>query len=112
MPERPNDETDEDDRDGFERWVLPYVQESTLWPVLLVLLAHIVAFAAVAILFGVRDRAPVAILVIVLLAGASLRGVRYDWRRSGRPTALSGLLAVIWVMSFVAAYYGDHWRLL
>ena len=46
---RPPDEP----RDWVDRFILPFVRESTLWPVLIVLVAHVVAFVAPALLFAV-----------------------------------------------------------
>jgi hypothetical protein len=109
-PDGQDDET-ASQPDGVERWILPYLEESTLWPVLIVLVAHIVAFVAVALLFAIRDHRTLAIAVVAMLALFSPRVVRYEWRRRGRPASLSVGLAVIWICSFVAAYSLDHWSL-
>jgi hypothetical protein len=54
----PEDRTsDEDEPMPFvDRWLLPYVEDSALWPVLIVLLAHVAAFVTPVTLFAIRDR--------------------------------------------------------
>jgi len=56
----------------FERFVAPFFEEPTLWPVLLVLAAHAFLFGAVLLAFGVRDRNPFALGAIALLIVGTL----------------------------------------
>ena len=63
-----SDETGVDRRNAVDRWVMPYITDSTLWPVLLVIMAHVVAFVAPVLLFAVRDRHYVAIATALGLA--------------------------------------------
>jgi hypothetical protein len=93
-------------QDAVDRWVMPYVSDSTLWPVLIVVLAHIAAFIAPVVLFAVRDRhypAMVAVLGTLYLTYGILR---YDLRRFRRPATLSLLALITWITSLLAAYYG------
>ena len=55
-------------RDWIDRFILPFVREPTLWPVLIVLIAHAVAFLGPAMLFAVRDQGRGSIAVLALLA--------------------------------------------
>jgi len=51
----PHDRDDPDEQSALERWVLPYFDDMSLWPVLIVALAAIAAFMAPALVEAVRD---------------------------------------------------------
>lgn len=86
---------------------MPYVQDSTLWPVLLVVIAHIVAFVAPVMLLAVRDRILGPILTLLILCGLSGRVFAYDWRARRRPGPFSWIVVSCWLGSVVAAYFAD-----
>lgn len=98
-------------RDGGEtridRWVLVFVREPTLWPVLLVVVAHAVAFLGPLLLHVFRDGGAFAAAVLALLAGLSVAGLAWEWRRRG-VGALTGLLAATWALSGAAALAADR----
>jgi hypothetical protein len=96
---------------AFDRYLLPCLKESTLWPVVIVLIAHAAAFLLPAILFSFRDRSPPAMLAIAVLFGLSLRACGSDWRRR-KFGPLSGLLLAIWLLAAAAAYFANKWQLL
>ena len=75
-----------------ERWILPFVHESTLWPILLVLIGHAAAFLTAALLIGVRDRGLGAIAAVLGLLFLSGRVVYYEWTCRRRPAALCGVV--------------------
>jgi dienelactone hydrolase len=85
----------------FERFVAPFFEEPTLWPVLFVLAAHAVLIASVVLAFGLRDRNPFALAALALLlvgtADIGLRQLRA--RRIGRVFGLAGF----WVGSALTA---------
>lgn len=125
MPEEPPDEPkrlhdvsaetgveDEEPLSSFDRWVMPYLEDSALWPVLIVIIAHIVAFTAPVLLFAFRDRRFVGMAALLLMGFASVQAVRYDLGRRGRPAAITGLLTACWVLSSAAAYFASEWGLL
>jgi hypothetical protein len=92
-----------------ERWILPFIHDSTLWPVLLVLIGHAAAFLTAALLLGVRDRglgAMVALLGLLFLSGSV---VRYEWASLRRPAALSGVVLATWLLSCALAVVADHY---
>jgi hypothetical protein len=95
----------------FETFLLPYIKESTLWPVVFVVVAHAAAFLMPAILFSFRDRKLSAIAGIVILIALSLRACGSDFRRK-RFGVITGLLLATWALAFVAAFFADHWQLL
>ena len=94
--------------DAVDRWVMPYVRDSTLWPVLIVVMAHAAAFVAPVLLYSIRDRHLAAIAGLLGAVYLTIGVIRYDLRRSRRPAALSVIVALVWAASIVAAYYGDR----
>jgi len=103
---RPDDETDEPELSAVERWVLPYFEDTSLWPVLIVVLAAIAAFMAPALASGFRDLHPLSLLVTLLLLIGTIRLVRWEWGVRGRPGGIGLALLVIWAMAATAAYFG------
>jgi len=108
LSEERRDEGAEDDDapDAVERWVLPYFRDSSLWPVLLVVLAALIAFLASAVLYAVRDREPLGIVATGLLLVGSLRAIRWEWQVRGRFGAIGITLVVVWGLAALAAWYG------
>lgn len=104
-------ERDRDDfekRQGAERWVLPYFEDSSLWPVLLVSLAVLAAFTAAALLFAIRDGLPVAMMGLLLLLVGAVQTVRWERRVRGRMGAVTWAIALTWLVSGAVAWLG--WR--
>jgi len=94
--------------DAVDRWVMPYVRDSTLWPVLLVVMAHVMAFVAPVLLYAIRDHHLAAFAALAGTLYLTFGVIRYDVRRSRRPAALSIIVLVIWAASIAAAYYGNR----
>ena len=97
----------EEDPQGIDMWIMPYLREPSLGPVLVVIIAHIVAFVAPVLLYAVRDQRPGPIVAIVVIALLSLRGFRWEIRTRNGFGAISWLIVVSWVGSFVAAYFAN-----
>jgi hypothetical protein len=95
-------------RDWVDRFILPFVRESTLWPVLIVLIAHAVAFLGPAMLFALRDGSRHSAAVLMLLLALSALVVRFEWRRDHRLAALSAVTAITWVSSAGFAWISDR----
>jgi len=93
----------------LERWVLPYIEDSALWPVLIVVIAHVVAFIAPLCLYAIRERSLVAMVAVAWLAFLTVQGMRYEKGLRGRFGSFSWLLLVTWAASGVAAYFGNRW---
>ncbi len=95
----------------FDRWIRPYVEESTLWPVLIVVLAHLAAFVAPVVLFALRDRRvpSMAALAVLLVASGSAIGVDLAKRRVG---LITGLVLAAWAMTGLFAYFAGRWHLI
>lgn len=87
-----------------ENWLMPYVEDQMLWPVLLVLLLHAAAFVAPVLILAFRDLKTGPIFSIGLLLFLSARVFRYDWRVRRRFGAFSWTVVATWVLSIGAAY--------
>ncbi len=90
-----------------DRWVMPYVDDSMLWPVLIVIVLHAVAILAPALLMAIRDHRIPALLVIAILLYGSVRAIVWEVRRRDGAGAITGMLLVTWTLSVIAALYGD-----
>ncbi len=99
-------------QDAFGRWVLPYFEDSALWPVLLVVVAVLAATLTPVLLNAIRHLDLRAILATLVLLIATGRGIRWEWRTRGRPGGVSASLVAIWVMALAAVVYGSRTGLL
>ena len=95
----------------FDTWIRPYVADSTLWPILIVVLASLAAFVAPVVLFALRDRRITSILALAVLLVASGRAIGVDVakRRFG---VITGLVLAAWAMSGLFAYFAGRWQLI
>jgi hypothetical protein len=96
----------------IDRYLLPAIRESTLFPLLLVVIGHVVAFIAPALLFAVRDRSFGAMLALVVIAFFTVQCIRFEVRRHGRPDVLSAIFVGTWLASAATAWACDHYHLL
>lgn len=95
----------------MKHWVLPFVEDPLLWPVLLVVIGHVVALVAPVLLLAVRDRRIPAMGALALLVGLSVSIVNGDVRRRGRPAMPSAFLLVTWLLSGAAAVAAHRYDL-
>jgi hypothetical protein len=92
-----------------DRWLLPFVRDSTLWPVLLVAVAHAAVFLAPTLLLAVRDRRAAAQGAVLLLAALTLKSVWQELRRRRRLAALNAVLVCVWLLGIVLAVLADRY---
>jgi len=90
-----------------DRWILVFVREPTLWPVLIVVVGHALALLAPLYLSALRDGNALAAGALVALAAPCVWGVVWEIRDRG-VGALTGLLLTTWVLSGVCAVAADH----
>ena len=93
-----------DERPGWPRWVrtwvLPFMEDSALWPIWLVVLGHIALVEALALLSAIRGEGVWA-LVGFLLCSVSL--LVMEFRLSDRPAGVSASVGATWLVAgFVA----------
>ena len=93
------------------RWLLPFVTETTLWPVLLVLMAHAAAFAAAAILLAIRERRLAALAALAALVTLTILSVGKELGRRRRVGALNGVVLATWMLSAALAVLADRYGL-
>jgi len=94
--------------DFVDRFVRPFVQESTLWPVLVVVIGHAAVGIALLLLQGVRDGSLAAWAALALLAWLSLHAPVYEARRQRRPGPLSAIVLAGWALGAVLAALADR----
>ena len=95
---------DEENQSWVDRFVLVFLRESSLWPILFVIVGHIVVFAAPVLILAVRERRVSAMAALLLLGVMSFNIVRFDVGREGRPASLSKLVAITWAIVFAVAW--------
>lgn len=114
-----NSKFDDDSRDEsskeelwIDRYLLPALRESTLFPLLLVVIGHVVAFIAPALLFAVRDRSFGSMAALFAISVLTVQCIRFEVGRHGRLGVLSAILLSTWAVSGAAAWACDHYQLL
>lgn len=95
----------------IERWVMPYVAESGLWPVLAALLGHVVLVIA-PVLLGLWRGNPAMALPLTVMIMISVWIIRTEWAGYGRPARASVVVGLTWCAAVVLAYVGDRTDLL
>ena len=88
----------------FEKWVVPFVSESAMWPVLFALLAHVFVGVGALLLYVVRDGKLSAAAALSILVMASIRGVWFEIQYRKRLGGLTGMLVILWLLSALAAW--------
>lgn len=99
--------SDTEEPQGVDMWIMPYLRDSSLWPVLVVLVLHVVAFVSPIFLYAVRDRRAGPMVALAILILLTLRGFRWEIRSREKFGAISWLIVVTWLTSVVAAYFAD-----
>lgn len=89
----------------MDRWVMPYVEDSLLWPVLIVIVLHFVAFITPVLLMAIRDLRISALLAVAIMLYGTLRAITWDVRDRSGPGAITAILLITWVLSAIAAFY-------
>ena len=93
----------------LDEWVLPYFEETTLWPVLFALLAHIVVLLALLFLQAWRIGAPWAWAGIVFLGLIAFDLCRREVIVRRRPGGLTLVVVLTWIAGLITAVATGHW---
>jgi len=99
-------------RTRLERALLPYLREQTLWPVLVAILAHLIALMSPLLVLALRDGhrwSLVGVGVFVLLT-AGLVGL--DVRERRRPGLVAAFCALIWSLCGLGAFAVLHFGII
>jgi predicted esterase len=96
--------------DGTVRHLRVFLQESTLWPVLVAVMAGLAAILAYGLNTALRTRNPLLLLTVAALAVGSADVIRRDWRRS-RPGVVAGGLLGLWALGIALALAAGRYGL-
>ena len=99
-----NPPSDPDDPRGVDMWVMPYLRDSTLWPVLFVMAAAVVAFVAPVMVYAFRDRQLRSFPALGVLAFLTFKIIRWEIRERESFGAISRLIVILWGAAAIAAY--------
>lgn len=112
MPDRPPLRIVEKPPPGWpawmEDWVIPYVREPALWPVLLALLGHVVVAIAPMLLAAWRTREPWAFVGLAAMVALSAWLVGFELRRFHRPRGVTAVVVGTWLCSVGLAWLADR----
>lgn len=98
------------DRSLVDRMIAPYFAEPSLWPVLLVLLAHGVLGVGVALLDAIRDGMGFGAISLGFIAVGTLFALAGDLRRRHIGFTSISLLCS-WAFGALTAWAADHYGL-
>jgi hypothetical protein len=91
----------------IEQWVLPYVREPVLRPVLIALLGHVVVVLVPVLLAVVRTRDGWAMGLLGAALALTAWAVWTELRAIGRPGAVALTAAASWLGTFGFAWLAD-----
>jgi hypothetical protein len=91
-----------------ERWLMPFLRDSALWPILIVVLVHATILLAPALILAFRERSVGAMLALAAFFFLSFEGIRNEVRTRRRPGALTALTAIVWVGGGIVAWAADR----
>ena len=95
-----------------EQFLMHYLEDSALWPVVVVVVGHAVALASFSLLLAVRERKLSAVFVMALLLYGSFLAIRWEYRKHGHLKIIALLLAITWALSGLTAYLGHTYKFL
>lgn len=110
MSDRNSEPAEERRATIVERAIATLFEESTLWPLLVVVLGHVAAFLAPVVLLAVRERRPAGALALVGAIFLSGVAVRAEWSRTGRPGPQAAFVALSWLVTGVFAWAANRWQ--
>ena len=98
---------------GWPLWVrravLPFLENSGLWPVTAALLGHVAIVLVLMILAAARMESPLSVASVVLAIGASVWMGAQERRCVGKLGALSVAVSLTWAVALVGAWAADHY---
>lgn len=96
----------------LEKFVLPYITDSALWPVLFAILGHVGVVLAMPMINVYRDGSRVSLGVLIFLGlGPSGALVRWEWDRDRKLGPLTWLVVLTWAMGFLLAFLAYRYGL-
>ena len=98
--------------DWFKKWVLPYLEESLLWPILFAVWAHAVLALAVVVSVAISGNLFLGLALATILLSASGRVVWFEWEVKGRPGWIFIFVVVTWLAGALVGYWGMEYNLI
>jgi len=89
-----------------ETWVMPYLEDSALWPVAFALLGHVVVVIVPVMLLVWRGSVPAVAPLLLLLSGSAYL-LHMEFRAKRRPGVLSVAVLLTWGSSVPLAYVAE-----
>ena len=88
-----------------QEWVVPYLEEHALWPVLFAVLGHVLVILVPLMTWAQRSQNPVAYLFLGCILAACGGLARMEWLAIGRLGRLTLVLFLTWAASLPVAWY-------
>jgi hypothetical protein len=98
--------------EAVDKWVIPYLSDSTLWPVLVALIGHVVALLALIVLAAWRRPMPIAGFGCFVILAISCRVVWTEIAFYRRPRGVTLFIVICWTIACAMAAAGDHFGVL
>ena len=95
-----------------KNWVIPYVSEELLWPVLFAVWAHFVMAIAVVLVFAWRDNPYLGAALAFLLLSGSGRMVWFELQVKRRPGWVLASVICTWAAAGLVGYFGAMYNIL
>ena len=111
--EEPSSGSNENDwPDWVKNWVIPYVTEELMWPVLFALWAHFVMAMAVVLVFGWRENVYLGAALVFLMLSGCVRMIWFEIQVKKRPGWVLLSIVLTWIMAIVVGYYGAQYNII
>ncbi len=107
-----SEEDRSDQSPSLEAFLMYYFENSSLRPIVAIVVAHFAVGNAFAMLAAFRDHRASGFLAIVLLLIGSVQILRWERRKRGHLGVISATVAITWVSSLLTAYFGNLYRIL
>ena len=88
-------------------WILPYLDDSILWPVLFALLGHVLLIIVPFLLQVWRYANPGAGIILVILMFGSGHLVHMELQAIGKPRGLTAVLVLMWLAALPCAWFAE-----
>ena len=96
----------------YRRFVLPYLNRSALWPVLIAILGHIWVVLGLLLLRLARRGDALSWVVLLGLLLASVWAISFEVQCTRRPGGLTAVVISTWLLSAGLAWVSHHYGVL
>lgn len=96
-------EQPDDYSEWVETWVLPYIDDWSLWPVLVALLGHVAVMISPLVLMAWRTMHPAVFMVVFVLLSISGHIIITERRIRGHLGGITAAVVLLWTMACTLA---------